>query len=78
MPNKTDKQSAGDLFDKIDWEGGFTEAVFSYGLDPEDYDLGTELDAEFAALKEELEPLLGRVESFMSKLEEVCDDSEES
>ncbi len=74
----SEKMSAQDLLSKIDWEGGFYDAFFSYGLTPDDYDLEPEMLQELKKIVEGIEPFHVRADSFMRKLQDLVDDQEET
>ena len=68
-PNRKELEAESNLYSKIDNEGGFVEAFFSYGIDIDDYPIRKEMAKEIQDIKDEMEPLVERMQAVMEELE---------
>jgi hypothetical protein len=68
-------ESVADLYDKIQWEGGVLDAIFSYGIKSNDLPKDTPLD--IVLLWAKLESLEGEVRLVELWLEDNADDGRE-
>ena len=69
----SDYRTVGEVYDKVDWEGGLFETAFGYGLTAEsfeDNDNLRELKAAWAEMhrvfKEHFEPAYDKVDEILS------------
>jgi hypothetical protein len=68
-------ESVADLYDKVDWEGGLTEALFGYGIAAEDLPDGT--PGDIVAAWATLEDLSGTIRGIEAWLEDNADEGRE-
>jgi hypothetical protein len=68
---------AEELWNKIDWEGGFYEAFLGYGIDLKDFKLPAELKKEIVSILKVLKPMHKRVRAWEEALYKAAHPAEE-
>lgn len=77
-PQRRNLSGEASLFERIENEGSFEYAFTRYGIDVKEYSLDKALEKEILEIVKDLTPIVKRYDAVMERLEQACDEVNES